>query len=269
MTLQGLFASAFLSRVVPVVASVVVHASLATGLVLGAAGHARASAAPASLEIDVDVTPAESPAQPAREEEEPEPAPQPARAAAAATPPTHHHDYPVPPSHDSTPHDPNLVHDHADDHDHDHDAPARAAPALAADSSLPRFTIASGASVHATGGMVSSQGAGNGGAAAAGAAPPTETLAAADVQVPATLVAAAAAAYPPAARSDDREGDVGLEIVVDGDGRVQAAHLTRPAGHGFDESALEAIRRYRFAPARKDGRAVRVRMPWTVQFRLR
>jgi TonB family protein len=262
--LQGLFASAFLSRAVPIAASVVVHASLATSLVLGAAGHARAGVAPTSIEIDVDVTP-ETPAAPPREEQEEAPA-QPAKAA-AAMPPTHHHDYPVPPSHDATPHDPNLVHDHADAHDHD--APAQAAPALAADSVMPRFTIASGASSHPIGGAVSASGSGNGGASSEAPAAPIETLPVSAVSVPATLAAAAVAAYPPAARSDDREGDVGLEIVVDGDGRVLDAHLTRPAGHGFDESALEAIRRYRFAPAKKDGRAVRVRMPWIVQFRLR
>ena len=36
-----------------------------------------------------------------------------------------------------------------------------------------------------------------------------------------------------------------------------------------DASALAAIRRYRFSPARVGGQPVRVRMRWSVQFRLR
>jgi len=45
--------------------------------------------------------------------------------------------------------------------------------------------------------------------------------------------------------------------------------VLRPAGYGLDEEAVRAMRAYRFSPARRDGLPVRVRMPWTVQFRLR
>jgi len=41
------------------------------------------------------------------------------------------------------------------------------------------------------------------------------------------------------------------------------------AGFGLDEAARQAVTRYRFSPALRDGRAVRVRMRWIVQFRLR
>jgi TonB family protein len=40
-------------------------------------------------------------------------------------------------------------------------------------------------------------------------------------------------------------------------------------GYGFDEAAAAAMRKYRFSPAARDGHAVSVRMPWTVQFRLK
>ena len=89
------------------------------------------------------------------------------------------------------------------------------------------------------------------------------------VSAPAKLVSSVTAAYPADARADDVEGDVGLEIVVDVEGRVVDARVVTRAGHGFDESALAAIRRYRFSAAQRDGRNVRVRMPWNVQFRLR
>jgi TonB family protein len=92
---------------------------------------------------------------------------------------------------------------------------------------------------------------------------------ASEASVQARLVASVPLLYPPGARSDELEGDVSLEIVLDTDGTVTDARVLRAAGHGFDESALRAVRRYRFTSAQRHGRPVRVRMPWTVQFRIR
>lgn len=75
--------------------------------------------------------------------------------------------------------------------------------------------------------------------------------------------------YPAAARRAELEADVALEIVVGLDGRVVSARVRQPAGYGLDEEAVRAVGAYRFSPARRDGRPVRVHMPWTVQFRLR
>jgi TonB family protein len=116
------------------------------------------------------------------------------------------------------------------------------------------------------GGSGSGNGSGNGGGGESAAAVVYSVNA---VSAPAKLVSSVTAAYPADARADDVEGDVGLEIVVDVEGRVVDAHVMKRAGHGFDESALVAIRRYRFSAAQREGRNVRVRMPWTVQFRLR
>ena len=60
-----------------------------------------------------------------------------------------------------------------------------------------------------------------------------------------------------------------LEIVVDAGGHVMDARVTKRAGFGFDDAALAAVRTYRFAPAQHEGRAVGVRMRWSVSFRLR
>jgi TonB family protein len=103
----------------------------------------------------------------------------------------------------------------------------------------------------------------------AGGAGDDVVVPAAAVEVAARPVRAVAPTYPAGARADDREGEVTVELVVDRDGRVVEARVTRPAGHGFDEAALTAVRAYRFSPAQRRGRAVRVRMPWSVQFRLR
>jgi protein TonB len=278
--LSGLLAFASVNlgaRAVPIVASVVLHAGIAAGLVATASGHARAGNAPPAIEMTVDVETLEpiTPTVPV-----PVPEPEPARNVAA---PTHTHPYPVDPSHDARPHDPSLVHDHHDHDDHHAQpeaAPAPAAPALVAEPAavLPTFDLGSGSGAPA-GSKVAAQAPADGalrGGSGAGAGPSTSAAstddvvhAATAVQVPARLVHSAAPAYPAYARADDVEGDVGVEIVVDREGRVAEARVTAPAGHGFDAAALAAIRAYRFSPAQRDGHAVRVRMPWSVQFRLR
>jgi len=90
-----------------------------------------------------------------------------------------------------------------------------------------------------------------------------------DVNEPARLMTPSPLVYPAAARAAAIELDFPVEIVVDPTGRVVTARPLRHAGYGLDEEALRAIRDYRFSPARRAGRAVPVRMRWTVQFRLR
>jgi protein TonB len=75
--------------------------------------------------------------------------------------------------------------------------------------------------------------------------------------------------YPVAARAEGIEGDVQVELVVNAQGAVETARVVRGAGFGFDEAVLSAVRAWRFDPALKDGRAVRVRIRRSVQFRLR
>ncbi len=87
--------------------------------------------------------------------------------------------------------------------------------------------------------------------------------------VPARLLSSSPLSYPPEARRAEVEGDVNLQILVDTDGRVVEARGLNRHGYGLDEAAVRAMRGYRFSPALRDGHAVRVRMRWTVQFRLR
>jgi len=99
---------------------------------------------------------------------------------------------------------------------------------------------------------------------------PTEEIASERaVDVPARLLSASPLVYPPAARNAGIELDYAVEIVVDTLGRVASARSLTRVGYGLDEAALRAIAEYRFAPAQRGGRPVRVRMRWIVQFRLR
>lgn len=88
-----------------------------------------------------------------------------------------------------------------------------------------------------------------------------------DLQPP-TLERRVEATYPEDARRQRVEANVGLELVVGEDGRVVDAKITAPAGQGFDEAALAAVRSFTFAPARQGGRAIRSAVQFTYEFRL-
>ncbi len=189
---------------------------------------------------------------------EPTPAPTQEPAAPVESWVAHTHPYPVPASHDATPHDPSIVHAPAKA-----EAPAPAAAALTAGDDGPSFSISVSTGDESAHGAVTSSPA-----AATTHDEPREPLAESAVDRPARLVRGLAPSYPEAARAAGVEGDVRLEIVVDASGAVESARVLSGMGRGLDEAALAAMRQFRFAPATLAGRAVRVRMRWSMQFRL-
>jgi len=76
------------------------------------------------------------------------------------------------------------------------------------------------------------------------------------------------AEYPPEALRDRVEATVALALVVDEQGHVADARVTGPAGHGFDEAALAAARRFAFEPARRNGVAIRSSVQLAYEFHL-
>ncbi len=70
------------------------------------------------------------------------------------------------------------------------------------------------------------------------------------------------------ARKAKYQGTVVLWVVVGPDGRTHDIRVFRSLGMGLDEKAMEAIRRWRFEPGRKDGIAVAVQVNVEVSFRL-
>jgi TonB family protein len=77
-----------------------------------------------------------------------------------------------------------------------------------------------------------------------------------------SLISHPDAPYPAEALGQHVEGNVGLELDLDAGGNVVGVRVTTPAGHGFDEAAVEAARHFTFDPAKRRGVAV----PSTVQF---
>jgi protein TonB len=61
---------------------------------------------------------------------------------------------------------------------------------------------------------------------------------------------------------------VSCTVIIDANGRVWQAAVARSLGMGLDEKALEAVRTWRFAPARKDGQPVPVQLNIEISFRL-
>jgi TonB family protein len=70
------------------------------------------------------------------------------------------------------------------------------------------------------------------------------------------------------ARIKKFQGEVTLLVTIGTDGRARNLTVVRSLGMGLDQKALDAVRTWRFDPARKDGRPVAVQMNIIVNFHL-
>lgn len=70
------------------------------------------------------------------------------------------------------------------------------------------------------------------------------------------------------ARRIKHQGEVTLVATIGSDGHPRNLIVVRSLGMGLDEKALEAVRTWRFDPARKDGHPVAVQMQIIVNFHL-
>lgn len=60
--------------------------------------------------------------------------------------------------------------------------------------------------------------------------------------------------YPRLARRKGVEGQVLMELTIDAEGRLMSASIKKRGGNGFDEAALEVVRKAIFRPATHNGR---------------
>jgi protein TonB len=74
--------------------------------------------------------------------------------------------------------------------------------------------------------------------------------------------------YPDAARRAKVHGVVLVACEVGTDGTVSNARILNSLRKDLDASALEAVRKWRFEPAMKDGKPVAVQVNVEVTFRL-
>jgi periplasmic protein TonB len=86
---------------------------------------------------------------------------------------------------------------------------------------------------------------------------------------PPTLIKEVRPIYTDEARRQRIQGDVVLEIVVRSDGSVGSIRVRHSLGGGLDQRAIEAVRQWRFNPARRHGTPVDVAVEVAVEFKLR
>ena len=74
--------------------------------------------------------------------------------------------------------------------------------------------------------------------------------------------------YPDEARKAKFQGSVLVAVEVDEQGRVRGVRIIKPAGLGLDEKAMEAVKKWRFRPATRNGQPVAVPASIEVSFHL-
>jgi protein TonB len=72
--------------------------------------------------------------------------------------------------------------------------------------------------------------------------------------------------YPAALRSRKIDGVVTVIFVVDANGRVANAKVEKSSDPAFDKPALDAVRKWKFEPAMKEGRKVSAKMRAPIRF---
>ena len=86
---------------------------------------------------------------------------------------------------------------------------------------------------------------------------------------PPKLIREMKATYTDEARRRGIQGDVVLEIVILRDGSVGEVTVRRGLDAGLDRRAIDAVRQWRFSPAKRHGVAVDVIVEVAVEFKLR
>jgi periplasmic protein TonB len=76
--------------------------------------------------------------------------------------------------------------------------------------------------------------------------------------------------YPDAARRDGREGQVLLRVLIDDQGKTKSVEINRSSGSdALDHAATEAIKRWRFHPARAGDKPVASWVSIPIEFQLK
>lgn len=88
-----------------------------------------------------------------------------------------------------------------------------------------------------------------------------------DVSAP-VLVFGPEAEFSDEARRNKYEGVCVVGVIVDAQGNPRNLRVLRRLGMGLDEKALDAVARYRFKPAKKNGKPVSARIEVYVNFRM-
>jgi protein TonB len=89
-----------------------------------------------------------------------------------------------------------------------------------------------------------------------------------DVQAP-VILSRVVPVYPEALRRGRMAGNVVLQCVIDRQGHIRDAHVVRSSFGGFDQAALDAVRRWHFLPGSLHGKPVETYFDLTIRFDVR
>ncbi len=92
------------------------------------------------------------------------------------------------------------------------------------------------------------------------------SLLAADGMEPPVPVRTVAPKFPDEMRRSGSSGVVTVSVLIDEKGNVTEPKIVKASNDAFSEPALEALKRWKFKPAKKDGEAVAIRVNIPVQF---
>jgi TonB family protein len=126
-------------------------------------------------------------------------------------------------------------------------------------SGSPRRGVGGGGGGVSVGGFGTAAGGGGGGALPRAVQADTE---------PVTVTHSARPVYTAEAHSAGVQGEVVLRVRFAADGRIEILSVVQPLGHGLDESAENAVRQYRFIPAKRNGQPVDQTTTVHVRFQL-
>jgi TonB family protein len=74
--------------------------------------------------------------------------------------------------------------------------------------------------------------------------------------------------YPAEAKAQGLEATVGVVISIDAQGKVTNVEVVEPAGHGFDEATVAAVKQFVFKPAHRGDHPVASKLPYRYAFTL-
>jgi len=144
-------------------------------------------------------------------------------------------------------------------------APSANAPVVARLELIPETASGRGGEVPGNGrGTAGGTGAGPGGKSSG------SLLSADQVEHPPVLISRVMPMYPLQARARGLRGEVVLRAIIGSDGRVEKDIVIAQSSPMFDQSAVEALRQWRFEPGRdRNENPVRVLLEVPIRFQLR
>ncbi len=72
--------------------------------------------------------------------------------------------------------------------------------------------------------------------------------------------------YPTEMRREGTSGVVTVSCLIDEKGNVQEPKVEKASNEAFSQSAIDAVRKWKFKPAKRDGSAVSIRVSIPIQF---